>query len=184
MKKLPFFVIALLSFFIIGATSCGDDGNSWEDYTEWREANDNWYVEQQNLKNPDGSSYYTLIKPQWYQGSGVLIHYFNDRSLTAGNLSPISTSYVKVIYKGELYNGAAFDSSYTEVDSTRTFQLGTNLIMGWRIALPDMHVGDSAEVVVPWNQAYGYSGSSGISPFSNLKFAIKLVDIPYYEIKP
>lgn len=183
MKRLPI-IVALAGLLTCLIASCGDDDNNWADYTEWREANDAWYEEQKALTNPDGSLYYTPVVPSWYQGSGVLMHYFNDRALTQGNLRPLANSSVKVKYKGELYNGAGFDSSYTEVDSCRTFTLGPDLIMGWRIALADMHVGDSAAVVIPWAQAYGMTGNSGIQPFSDLLFQIKLVDIVTYEVRP
>lgn len=182
MKKILLVITAALSLAWI-VSSCGDDDNNWDQYADWRDANDAWYAEQKELKASNGSLFYSLCKPSWYQGSGVLIHYYNDRSLTAGNLIPLSNSTVKVKYRGELYNGTPFDSSYTEVDSTRTFELGPNLIMGWRIALSQMHVGDSVDIIVPWAQAYSYSGSTNIYPYSDLKFSIKLVDIPKYEIK-
>ncbi len=184
MKRLPVIAFLLIVVASICVCSCGDNDNTWQDYSDWRELNESWYAEQQAMKNPDGSTYYSLLQPSWYKGSGVLIHYFNDRTLTQGNLTPLANSKVKVKYKGELYDGAGFDSSYTEVDSCRTFTLGSDLIMGWRIALNDMHVGDSADIIIPWMQAYGASGNSGISPYSNLKFSIKLVDIESYEVRP
>ena len=52
-----------------------------------------------------------------------------------------------------------------------------------------MHVGDSAQIVIPYQQAYGSTGSMRngiyvIKPFSTLVFNLKLVDIPYYEVRP
>lgn len=161
-------------------SSCGDDDNIYDNYSEWGLPNEIWY---KSLLDSvvDGDTFFTRLRPSWLPGSGVLIHYFNDRRLTEGNLSPLSNSTVKVIYRGEFYNGAGFDSSYLETDSTRTFTLGSNLITGWRIALNDMRVGDSADVIVPWINGYGAGGSNGIPGYSNLKFSIKLVDIPDYE---
>jgi FKBP-type peptidyl-prolyl cis-trans isomerase FklB len=114
------------------------------------------------------------------------MHWFNDRSKTAGNLQPYYTSTVDVKYIGRLYNDEAFDSSYllTETYGDSIYRTKvTAVISGWTIALQEMHVGDSVEVIIPYQSAYGLSGSgTAVLPFSNLKFNIKLVDIPYWEI--
>lgn len=181
MKK----IIYLVSLFVglsIAATSCGDDGNTWSDYAEWRNVNNEWYLAQKERKNPNGTPYYTELNPSWYPQAGVLIHYFNDRTSTAENLRPMITSRVSVKYKGMLYDGSVFDSTATSTaDSVRTFLLSST-VTGWQIALTDMHVGDTCEVVLPYTMGYGSNGTSGISPYSSLKFGVKLVDIPAYEI--
>lgn len=184
MKKLPFIILATILGFSLFITSCGDDDdNSLTNYQEWYLANQHWYDSLETVK-VGGVNFYTPVKPSWYKNSGVLIHYYNNRALTAGNYSPLITSTVKVKYKGELYNATPFDSSYTETDSCRTFTLSEGLINGWQVALTDMHVGDSADVIIPFYQAYGVNGNSSIPPYSNLKFSIKLVDIPSYELRP
>lgn len=181
MKKLIYLII----LFVIGSvtlSSCGDDGNTWSDYEEWRNTNNNWYLSQKERKNPDGTPYFKELSPSWYKNSGVLIHYFNDRKKTEGNLSPMLTSRVSVKYKGSLYNDIVFDSTATNTaDSVRTFAL-SGTIIGWQVALTDMRVGDSCEVVLPYTVGYGANGSTSISPYSTLKFGIKLTDIPAYEI--
>lgn len=181
MKKL-LYIISLLIGGSIVLSSCGDDGNTWSDYADWRNANTSWYLAQKERTNPDGSLYFTELSPDWYKNSGVLIHYFNDRSKTEGNLSPMSTSRVSVKYKGSLYNDVVFDSTATDTaDSVRTFTL-SETIVGWKIALSDMRVGDSCEIILPYTVGYGANGSTSISPYSALKFGIKLTDIPAYEI--
>lgn len=77
----------------------------------------------------------------------------------------------------------AFDSSYLATDSASVFQL-SGVIDGWQIALNDMRVGDSAEIVIPYMQAYGVSGNNSILPYSALKFNVRLLDIVDYEIQP
>ncbi|MDE6074493.1 MAG: FKBP-type peptidyl-prolyl cis-trans isomerase, partial [Muribaculaceae bacterium] len=52
------------------------------------------------------------------------------------------------------------------------------------IALEKMHVGDSVEVIIPYQAGYGASSSGSILPYSTLRFGIKLVNIPYYEVRP
>lgn len=186
MKRFP---LILATVALIAMSSCMDDKeNTWEAQMRWREANLTWLGEQAERTNPDGSLYYTRVVPAYDKDAYVLIHYFNDRSLTQGNLSPLFTSTVDVKYKGELYNGAAFDSSYNNVPPTypadsifRTHLSG--VISGWQIALQDMRVGDTCEVVIPYQYAYGTNQTSGIPAYSVLTFGIKLVDIPSYEIK-
>lgn len=181
MKKLIYLIVIALGCSV-AATSCGDSGNSWTEYSAWRNANIDWYLAQKERKNPDGTPYFKELNPSWYANSGVLIHYFNDRTETEGNLSPLVTSQVSVKYKGELYTGAVFDSTATATaDSVRTFAL-SGTVIGWKIALTDMHVGDTCEIVLPYTMGYGAEGNTSISPYSSLKFGVKLVDIPAYEI--
>lgn len=181
MRKLLFYATSVI-FASSWITSCTDN-DSWDEYEQWRKVNNEWYNEQLNRVNPDGTRYYSLLQPEWYSQSGVLIHYFNDRSLTANNLQPMLTSTVSVKYHGRLYNDVGFDSTTVGSDSVRTFQL-TGVIAGWQIALTQMHVGDSVEIIVPYAQGYGYSGSgASIPPYSTLKFNIGLKDIPGYEIR-
>lgn len=184
MKKILFYLPVLIAGCITFA-SCSDD-NTWDDYEEWREANNEWIRQQQSILGEDGNLFYKRLIPKWNKSAYVLIHYFNDRSKTEGNLSPIYTSTVNVKYIGKLYNGVAFDSSYvSKTYGDSIFQTGVgDVIEGWTIALEDMRVGDSARIVVPQSQGYGAVSQGSIPPYSALQFDIKLVDIPYYEVKP
>lgn len=186
MKKFP--IILTLCVVMACVVSCGtddDDSDTWGDYKEWREDNEAWLEEQAALTNPDGTPYYERITPSWNPSAYVLMHWFNDRSLTAENLKPYSTSTVDVKYYGRLYDDVAFDSSYAQTaygDSIYRTQL-TQVITGWMIAVTQMHVGDSVDVLIPYQQGYNSSSTSVIKPYSALRFGIKLVDIPYLEIQ-
>ncbi|MCM1293298.1 MAG: FKBP-type peptidyl-prolyl cis-trans isomerase [Bacteroides sp.] len=185
MKKLIYILSVLLICCTLTSivSSCGDDDNSYSSYAAWRNTNNTWYLEQKDLKNPDGTPYYTELNPDWLPNSGVLIHYFNDRRLTEANLSPMLTSTISVRYKGMFYNGEVFDSTaITSTSSVSTFSLD-GLVTGWKVALCDMRVGDTCDIVLPYTMGYGTQGQSTISPYSSLKFGIKLVDIPDYEIR-
>ena len=171
-------------FTVLLATSACNSDDTWTEYEEWRQTNEQWFQSQLNLQDSDGKLFYSRLAPQWDKGSYILIHYFNDRALTEGNLSPLYTSTVNVKYIGRLYNDEPFDSSFvnkTYGDSIFQTKL-SDVITGWTIALEDMHVGDSARIVVPQGLAYGGSSQGSILPYSALQFDIKLVDIPYYEI--
>lgn len=182
MKKFPLILVATIVALI---SSCGmDNENTWEEYREWREANEQWFHEQQNRTNSDGSLYYQALYPEWDKAQYILIHYFNDRSLTKDNLSPLLTSTVDVKYIGRLYNDEPFDSSYnltTNGDSIYR-QKCNGVISGWQVAMANMHVGDSCEVIIPYSLGYGASEVGIIKPYSALHFNIKLVDIPFYEV--
>lgn len=180
MKRLPF--LALLIGIVAIISSCNKSDTTWDDYADWRNINNSWLAEQGLKKASDGTPYYDTIRPTYDPGNYVLAHWFNDRSKTAGNLVPYSTSTVSVKYIGKLYNEVAFDSSYRNTDSIFITKVNA-VIAGWTSVLQQMHVGDTIEVVIPYQSAYGATGSGIIKPYSTLVFGIKLVDIPAYEIK-
>ncbi len=183
MKKFPFF--ALIFAMCVAVVSCKDEEETWEKYKDWREINNAWLKEQETL-TVDGKLFYEKLTPSYDKGNFILVHWFNDREKTKNNLSPYYTSIVDVKYIGRLYNDVPFDSSYNNTtygDSIFRTKV-SSVIAGWTAVLQEMHVGDSVEIVVPYQSAYGASSSGIIDPYSNLKFNIKLVDIPYWEAKP
>lgn len=180
-KFLLYISVIAGTFASVGCGSDNDD--NWDTFKEWREANTAFYDEQQYSLSPEGGSYYQTLTPVWNSSAQILIRYLNDRRLTEGNLSPLLNSTVDVKYIGRLYNDIAFDSSFLKTDSL--FRTRPNeLIQGWTIALLDMRVGDSARIIVPYTLGYGATSSGAIPPYSTLVFDLKLVDIPYYEVKP
>lgn len=172
---------------LLGACSGNDDKSTWEEYADWREANNAWLAQQQKRLNPDGTPYYNTVVPAWNPGSFVLIHYFNDREETAGNLTPLYTSTVDTRYFLHLYNGTPVDSSTlaNSGGAPGVYRARVNtLIPGWSVALSQMHCGDTCEVIIPYQLGYGASSSGVMKPYSNLVFNIRLVDIYRYEASP
>lgn len=189
MKKFP--IITLIIALVVGFAACNnkddDDLSSiYERYEQWRNDNDAWLEEQQARKNPDGTPYFERVVPSWNPAAFVLIHYFNDRSETAGNLSPLSTSTIDARYYLTYYNGTPIDSSTLQTKyGPGIFRCKLNeVIEGWTIAFETMHVGDTAELVIPYQSGYGVSTSSGVYPYSNMKYNVRLVGVPYYEREP
>lgn len=182
MKKFPFILLIAMLLGSI-ATSCFKDDDSKGKYSDWHEENMEWYIKQSLLTEGD-DYYYTAYVAAWDPSAEVLIHWFNDTNLTKGNLKPLYTSQVDVKYKLCLYDGTAVDSSFlstSPADSIMRVRL-TNMIEGWAIAVPKMHIGDSCRVIVPYNVGYGSTGKSTvIKPYSTLQFDIKLMGIPKYE---
>lgn len=185
MKKLLYALGALAAAAALW--SCDDDDSYvdyWTEYASYREANEEWLAEQEKLTNDDGTPYYERLVPAWDQGSYILIHWFNDRSETAGNLQPYLTSTVTTKYIGYLYNGTEFDSSVDNNDEG-TFTTAVNgVIDGRQIALQNMHVGDTVQILVPYASAYGAQESGDIKPYSALRFNMRLTDVDDLVVKP
>lgn len=188
MKKFPIYLLMAMSLSLV-AVSCSLDTSEDEDddVAAWRTANSEWYLAQKALTNPDGTPFYTEVVPAWNGTASILMHWFNDRSATAGNLMPLETSTVDVKYILHNYKGEALDSSYLQQTSAGDSIFRTKVTSvdsGWQIALQSMHVGDSVRVVLPYTEGYGSSATTSIPAYSALEFDIKLVDIPYYEVRP
>lgn len=173
----------------VAFVSCNsdDDEDTWDTYRDYREANLNWLKEMAAKTNADGTPYYKTVVPPWNPGAYVLIHYFNDRSATEGNLSPMYNSTIDVRYIGSRYNGKVFDESTNNTSpAPGIFRCRLNeVIPGWTIALSDMRVQDTAEIIIPYQLAYGASingtPTDTILPYSALRFNVRLVDIYRYE---
>lgn len=183
MKKILFFAFAAAAL-AFGASSCADDDytTTWEQYADWRNTNTKWLEEQQARTNPDGTPYYEVITPSWYDGTYVLVHRFGTPNTQ--NLRPLSTSTIDVIYQGFNCEGERFDSSLNQTvygPAIMRFKLN-EVIDGWTAAFETLHVGDSAEIICPYAMAYGESYLSDlIKPYSALRFNVRLVDIYAYE---
>lgn len=83
---------------------------------------------------------------------------------------------VVVSFEGKLADGNVFDSSKHQKDGVVTLSL-KNVIKGWQIAIPQMPVGATWEIYVPYDLAYGERGTGPIPPYSALTFRITLVKV-------
>lgn len=103
---------------------------------------------------------------------GVLVKILKQGN---GDRCPRAGNVVTVHYKGSLINGKVFDSSY-ERGYPEAFRLG-DLILGWQIALTQMHTGDHWIVYIPYQAGYGIRDSGPIPAYSTLIFEMELVSI-------
>lgn len=164
-----------------------EEQQTWDKYADWREQNDQWLNELLSKTNADGTPYYTRIESDRNPGAYVLMHFCEDPAPNAGKLSPKYTSTVDTRYILHLCNGTPVDSStlITAYGKPGVYRARlNNLVFGWYLALSNMHCGDTAEVIVPYGVGYGAIANGSIDPYSNLRFNIRLVDIPYYEKSP
>lgn len=89
----------------------------------------------------------------------------------ATSAQPTPRSIVSVHYAGRTIDGKVFDSNQTEVPLAMRL---SDLIEGWGVALPHMHVGDKWEIYIPSELGYGKLHQQGIPGHSTLVFEIEL----------
>lgn len=87
---------------------------------------------------------------------------------------PNKGSVVTAHYVGKTINGKTFDSS--RGGTAPAFRL-RDLIIGWQIALQQMHVGDRWEIYLPAEMGYGKMNQPGIPGGSTLIFDIELIAV-------
>jgi FKBP-type peptidyl-prolyl cis-trans isomerase len=96
---------------------------------------------------------------------------------TAGNGSgkhPAVSDTVKIHYTGKFIDGTTFDTSVG--GEPAVFPLG-RLIKAWQLAVPMAGVGDTIEIAVPADMAYGPVGRGPIPGNATLIFTIQLLGI-------
>ena len=88
---------------------------------------------------------------------------------------PTVDDTVTLHYAGTLVDGTEFDSSVRR-GQPATFPL-RGLIPAWQLAVPMMGVGDTIEIAVPADMAYGPVGRGPIPGGATLLFRIELLGI-------
>jgi FKBP-type peptidyl-prolyl cis-trans isomerase len=88
---------------------------------------------------------------------------------------PVVTDTVTLHYAGTLIDGTEFDSSFKRGEPA-TFPLN-RLVKGWQVAVPMAGVGDTIEIAIPADMAYGPAGRGPIPGNATLLFTIQLIDI-------
>lgn len=175
MRKFLFISIAAL-ILSLGLSSClGDDNN--EDYKEWRNANDLYMLKMEN------DTSYTRISPDWAPGVYVLMKWHNNRAETEKNLRPLYNSTCNTVFRLKLIDETVADSSYSQkTHGDSIYQTKpSSTVVGFSVALMNMHVGDSCTVIVPYSAGYGDLTQGKVKPYSTLIFDLKLKSIPAYE---
>jgi FKBP-type peptidyl-prolyl cis-trans isomerase FklB len=99
------------------------------------------------------------------------------RVIEEGNgARPTAKSEVTVHYRGSLISGQEFDSSFARGVPAK-FKLD-QVLPGWQEVLPLMKVGDTWQVFLPPEKAYGADRAPrAIGPNQALQFEIKLIDV-------
>jgi FKBP-type peptidyl-prolyl cis-trans isomerase len=93
----------------------------------------------------------------------------------ASDARPRVADVITVHYEGKLLDGTVFDSSYAR-GAPATFPLA-RLVKGWQLAIPNMGVGETIEIAIPADLAYGPVGRGPIPPNATLVFKVELIGI-------
>lgn len=93
----------------------------------------------------------------------------------ASDKRPKVSDRIAVHYEGRLIDGTVFDSSYARGEPA-TIPLG-RLVKGWQVAIPNMGVGETIEIAIPADMAYGPTGRGPIPPNATLVFKVELIAI-------
>jgi FKBP-type peptidyl-prolyl cis-trans isomerase FklB len=127
-----------------------------------------------------GEEYIAKHKGDGYKqtASGLLF-----KVVKPGNgVKPLITDTVVVHYTGKFVDGKIFDSNVGK-EGYRT-SLNSGSVKGFMEAISMMDVGSTAEVIVPWELAYGkrgrtnpYTGEMDMDPYQTLIFTITLDEI-------
>ncbi len=88
---------------------------------------------------------------------------------------PKATDQVTVHYHGTLTDGTVFDSSVDRGEPT-TFPLN-QVIAGWTEGVQLMPKGAKYRFVIPYDLAYGSSGSRSIKPYTTLIFEVEFIGV-------
>jgi FKBP-type peptidyl-prolyl cis-trans isomerase len=114
-----------------------------------------------------------MAQDGWYAMEGGLRWRYVDYRGTGD--SPEVSDTVTVHYEGSFIDGEVFDSSF-EGGEPATFPLG-GLIPAWRMAIPQMRVGETIELAAPASLAYGPRGRGPIPGGATLLFRVQLIGI-------
>ncbi|MDP4277664.1 MAG: FKBP-type peptidyl-prolyl cis-trans isomerase [Bacteroidota bacterium] len=157
MKK-QWFACLLSGLLFVTFLSCSSDD------TQWRDENIAYMgkiAKQEGIKQLGDSI-------NGFSG----IYYQVLRSGDTTTARPVIGNVVRTVYKCYLYNDTtAFDSN----DNYKS-TVGKS-IDGFDIALQYMHVGDYWKLYIPYNLAYGTSGTTSVPAYSMLVYYIYLKEI-------
>lgn len=114
------------------------------------------------------------------QESGIFICWIEK----TGNPLPGPSSRLDLLYNGRFLNGRIFDDS-RQRGQYLEYTPGTQnqLIRGLEIAVSLMPVGSRAEILIPWQLAFGAEGSSTgiVGPYKMVIFDLQLKNHPENE---
>jgi len=97
---------------------------------------------------------------------------------TTNDKQPTSGSIVGIHYTGYFEDGKIFDSSVLRDQHIMFVVDEGHVIPGMNEAIKEMHIGEKARILIPWNLAYGEEGNPPvIAPKTNLIFDIELLFI-------
>lgn len=143
--------------------------------------------EQAFAKFASKSDYEAKTLPGLFGKDAIVYMKWLERpNLDGKQVSPSHTAYVRINYRGSelvswLKDGSGlFNENYNE--SRPNPMRVSDQILGMRIALQHMQVGDKVSVAIPWYLAYGSTGKTSgyrtiIPPYLAMHFEVSLIEI-------
>ena len=116
------------------------------------------------------SSAFAVAPPETLPSGVKIVH-----TVDGTGAQPKASDTVKVHYRGTLADGKEFDSSFA-TGTPAKFKVD-QVLPGWQEILPLMRVGDTWQVFLPSEKAYGERGPRSIGPNQALQFEIKLIEV-------
>lgn len=146
--RTPLAAVTLAAALMLASTSAGSQAQSSEAAPETHAQSPAWHAQQQlyllGLTAEDG----------WHFTEGGVR--WRWVKYLASEQKPKVSDRITVHYEGRLIDGTVFDSSYARGEPA-TFPLG-RLVKGWQRAIPQMGVGETIEIAIPADMAYGPVG--------------------------
>lgn len=94
---------------------------------------------------------------------------------------PVKGEKVELDFESKLLNGRLLASTFGKTEKF-SFVLGSGYVIpGWEEIVPQMHLGERVTAVIPFEMAYGEHSVTGIPPYANLLYDIKLLNITASE---
>lgn len=198
MTKNKYFIFAfLLTVSLFGLASCSENSDTTEEYPDWQNTNETYFnslYTATKQKIASGDTSWKIMKV-WSKSDSIvgqpydyiIVHVENAGT---GSGCPIYTDSVRVHYLGRLLpstsypEGYVFQQSYYGTFNEKTSAPAKFAVSalgdGFSTAVQNMHIGDKWKVYIPYQLAYGTSGSTSIPGYSTLIFDIQLVS--YYHV--
>ena len=196
------FILCFWSMLVLtcGLASCSEDTDLTSDpYQNWEARNAAYLDSIANVvaNPPTGERWARYANYKIQNGGGGLegttplgvSDYVYVKDLTEDGVelgeTPLATDTVLTHYRGWFINGEVFDQSYSgdwnaEIHVPVSFAT-SNVITGWTTALLHMQEGEHWEVYIPYQMAYGESGSGDIRGYSTLAFDVRLERVIHPE---
>lgn len=193
MKKiLFFFILTAVAFTTVSCNSSSDDDSSTSiaERDEWAATNDMWFASKymeakKAIANGDDSWKIIIADSRKDKSTNIndyIVVKVEDPVDVLVGTSPLetpeSTDSVKVHYRGRLYTGLCFDTSWTGDFDVYTAQpikgIPTNYVVGFSTALTHMKVGEHWRVYMNSSTAYNRQQQTAIPAYSSLVFEIIL----------
>ena len=179
------FILSFFHFFIF-LSSCSESDDTEEEYAGWQERNEAYI--SQLASNSDYRKILTYTKDAGAPGLTDSDYiYVEELESGSGTETPLYTDSVYYSYRGRLLpsksyaDGYVFDETFTGDFSWATVGMQKACVnvftQGFCTALQNMRAGDYWRVYIPYQLAYGVSGSTSIPGYSTLVFEIAVADV-------